>query len=287
MLSYPQAPASLDYACMTDAIEVPALADQAHTASVNLICDKINDRFASMAQNWVQIGQHLIELQASCEHGEWGKIIDERLPFNRRTAQKLMAIANHPLLSNASRASHLPPSWSILAEIAALDTEQIEQAIDTGIIHPTMKRDDVRSLSHKLRGTTPKVQIAATAVAGPEPSVDDERHCKRVAYAIGALCGVPPSEILSATRHSAPSALARQLVCYVLCTMSGWTPARAALTLSRDRTTVEHGRDVIWNLRDEDDEVDQWVEGVCVIIVEAQKLADGTPVRMQDRGIAA
>jgi hypothetical protein len=40
---------------------------------------------------------------------------DDALPFNERTAERLMKIAGHPVLTNTS---HLPTSWTTLYELS-------------------------------------------------------------------------------------------------------------------------------------------------------------------------
>jgi hypothetical protein len=45
----------------------------------------------------------LAPAKADLAHGRWGRLFDEAmLPFGKRTAERLMAIANHPLLSNTT-----------------------------------------------------------------------------------------------------------------------------------------------------------------------------------------
>jgi hypothetical protein len=43
---------------------------------------------------------------------------DDALPFNERTAQRLMKIAEHPVLTNTTHESHLPTSWTTLYELS-------------------------------------------------------------------------------------------------------------------------------------------------------------------------
>ena len=38
--------------------------------------------------------------QGELEHDEWGKMVEEDLPFGESTARMLMAIVRHPILSN-------------------------------------------------------------------------------------------------------------------------------------------------------------------------------------------
>jgi hypothetical protein len=62
----------------------------------------------------------LIEAKGKVEHGDWLKLVEE-LPFGERRAQRLMEIARHPILSNPTHGSFLPPSWRTLYELSRLD----------------------------------------------------------------------------------------------------------------------------------------------------------------------
>ena len=47
----------------------------------------------------------------------------DKVPFGVRTAQFLMAIAEHSILSNTKHASLLPPSWMTVYELTKLVEE--------------------------------------------------------------------------------------------------------------------------------------------------------------------
>jgi hypothetical protein len=47
----------------------------------------------------------------SNSHGEWLAMIKEKLPFNQRTAQRLIAVSTNDNLRKATHVSHLPASW--------------------------------------------------------------------------------------------------------------------------------------------------------------------------------
>ena len=47
-------------------------------------------------------------------------MIEADLPFSPQTARKLMAVANHPVLSNHAHVRVLPPSWGTLYELTKL-----------------------------------------------------------------------------------------------------------------------------------------------------------------------
>jgi hypothetical protein len=57
-------------------------------------------------------------------------MVRDDLPFNDRTAQKLMAISDNAVISNTSHVTHLPPSWDSLYQLSRLDEETLTTAIE-------------------------------------------------------------------------------------------------------------------------------------------------------------
>ncbi|MEI9964513.1 MAG: helix-turn-helix domain-containing protein [Caulobacteraceae bacterium] len=63
--------------------------------------------------------------------------------------------------------------------------------------------------------------------------------------------GVPPGEIVAATRARAPAARARQMAMYLAHVGYAWPLARVGLAFGRDRTTASHACHLIEDLRDD------------------------------------
>ena len=59
----------------------------------------------------LEVGRWLIEAKTNLEHGDFLPMIEEQLPFSNHTADRLMAIASCPYISNVAHGLHLPPSW--------------------------------------------------------------------------------------------------------------------------------------------------------------------------------
>ena len=78
---------------------------------------------------------------------------DDALPFNERTAQRLMKIAEHPVLTNTTHESHLPTSWTTLYELSKASPALLEAKISTGTITPRLERSQV---ARKIFGKIPK-----------------------------------------------------------------------------------------------------------------------------------
>jgi Protein of unknown function (DUF3102) len=93
----------------------------------------------------IQTGQRLIEAKEDPDlpHGEFTAMIESELPFGPRTAERLMAIARNPVLSNPTHVSVLPPSWGTLYELTKLDDELLLQKIEAGEITPEVGRATV------------------------------------------------------------------------------------------------------------------------------------------------
>src|ERR1700756_3715463 len=59
-----------------------------------------------------------------------------------RTARRLMAVAQHPVIAKGTHASVLPPSWTTLYELTRLPEETLEAKIAEGGIHAGIERKD-------------------------------------------------------------------------------------------------------------------------------------------------
>ena len=89
-------------------------------------------------------------------HGEFGVMVAKQLPFGARTAQMLMTIARHPILSNAKYVSHLPPCWGTLYDLASIPDCELIDLIETNQIHPGMERADVKKFHFARLNQVPR-----------------------------------------------------------------------------------------------------------------------------------
>jgi hypothetical protein len=97
-----------------------------------------------------ETGRLLVEAKDTLEHGTFESMVNLKLPFGRRTAERLMAIVDHPVISKATHASLLPSSWMTLYELTKVEPEALREAFEDGTINPKMERSDVI----ELRGMT-------------------------------------------------------------------------------------------------------------------------------------
>ena len=113
----------------------------AHTSSVRAI---------------IETGRELVAAKARLAHGEWGRLTGETtrqplLPFGWATAQRLMQIAENPVLSNPAHCAGLPASWGTLATLAKLPAQVIEQHLAGGAVFADMTRAQAEELVQEWR----------------------------------------------------------------------------------------------------------------------------------------
>jgi hypothetical protein len=109
-------------------------------------------------------GRALIVAKEQLEHGEFTRIfkdhpapVERPLPFGIRTGQRLMKIAEHPVLSDTTHASRLPTSWATLHELTRLPEPLLEKALAGGHVHPGLERRHVLALRVDLTPRQSKV----------------------------------------------------------------------------------------------------------------------------------
>jgi Protein of unknown function (DUF3102) len=98
----------------------------------------------------ITVGRLIAEAKAELRHGEFSAMIRADLPFGPRTARRLMAVAQHPVIAKGTHASVLPPSWTTLYELTRLPEETLEAKIAEGVIHAGIERKDVAALRRQL-----------------------------------------------------------------------------------------------------------------------------------------
>jgi hypothetical protein len=98
----------------------------------------------------IETGERVTAAKGDLPHGEFEAMVESDLSFGPRTAQRLMAIASHMVLSNPTHVSLLPPSWGTLYELSRLPQTLLLTKIKEGAIHPGMERKDVKALCPPL-----------------------------------------------------------------------------------------------------------------------------------------
>lgn len=115
----------------------------------------------------IEVGRLLADAKKALPRGDFGTMIESSLPFTASTAQRLMAIAADPKLSNAAHVQHLPPAWGTLYELTKLTDQQFETAIADGLIRPDMERSSISQRAKELRRTAREADLGAHQQALP------------------------------------------------------------------------------------------------------------------------
>jgi hypothetical protein len=105
----------------------------------------------------VETGRILIEAKETLAHGEFYPMIRgelpncKKLPFGTGTADMLMAIARHPVLSNPKFTKDLPPLWYPLYGLTSLPDEELEAMLKDGRINAELKGKEIREIIQAFR----------------------------------------------------------------------------------------------------------------------------------------
>jgi hypothetical protein len=106
---------------------------------------KIAAAWRKTTESVLETGRLLNEAKAKVEHGDWLTLC-QVLPFGEDTAQRLMAIARHPVISNTEHVRYLPPSWGTLYQLTKVSDKALIAGIEDHSIHPGMERKEAAAL---------------------------------------------------------------------------------------------------------------------------------------------
>lgn len=114
---------------------------------------RITAEWRKSVEGILHVGRQLIAAKEACEHGEFLRLfnghdnaVSDPVPFSESTAERLMSVASHGVLSNPAHVQDLPQSWGTLYELTKLDDEQILAGIKSGEITPEMTRAQASAL---------------------------------------------------------------------------------------------------------------------------------------------
>jgi hypothetical protein len=128
--------------------------------------ERIREQVALASRSAIQTGRLLVEAKSALSHGEWLAMVESDLPFGERTAQRLMHIARHPLISNPTHGSDLPASWRTLHELARVPDTVLKAKLAEGAVTPELERSAVERWR---REASPPRAAAKPLRAAPAP----------------------------------------------------------------------------------------------------------------------
>jgi hypothetical protein len=155
-------------------------APAAATGELERWAGEINERLSRAVGEVIDAGRLLLEAKARLRHGDWARLfqghpdaVPNAVPVSVNTAQRLMAIARHPILSNPAHAQRLPRSWTTLYELTKIDGPTLREGLAEGRIHPGLDRRHAAALrptaahdgvtvARALRGLRQRLDTVAT-----------------------------------------------------------------------------------------------------------------------------
>jgi hypothetical protein len=138
---------------MSSRLTTPAFIRPTENAPASAWAACISACWRASVEAILEVGRLLTAAKGDLPHGEFGAMCDKHLPFTASTAQRLMAIARDPKLSNAAHVQHLPPSWGTLYELTKLDDAGFKAGIENGSIRPDMDRRAVVKGTRSVMGS--------------------------------------------------------------------------------------------------------------------------------------
>jgi hypothetical protein len=166
---------------------------------------KISAKWQKTLAGIFETGDELLLAKDELERGQFGRMIENELPFSARTAERLMEIARDSRLRNPTRASHLPRSWATLYTLTRLSDEEFTAGIVDGTINSEMERADVASARSLIRvqvGTSqPPSRTVVTPYYPSEPKQEPVRTLHVQIRDVPQMTALPPE--LSAAHRQA------------------------------------------------------------------------------------
>jgi hypothetical protein len=123
---------------MTTAVEI-------HVRSVAEWADLIRDDLGRAVEGIVASGKHLIEARCDLGRGRFGDML-RALRMHERTAERLMRIAESPVLTDPALAACLPTSMRTLAELTRFPSPILKGYLENGTINVATERAQVEAL---------------------------------------------------------------------------------------------------------------------------------------------
>jgi hypothetical protein len=137
--------------------------------------EKFEGSLRSSLADGITLGKELLALKEQTEHGQFGRHFSDHaepvegaLPFTKRWAQKLMVMADNPVIE-AAKANHdspLPSDLNTVYELATMTAPALEAAIEAGKVTPATTRAEAKEI--KKAAEPKRLQVTAEE-AEPRP----------------------------------------------------------------------------------------------------------------------
>lgn len=134
-------------------------------SSVEDYVAEIRTLWTEAAETFLLIGRHLNQARDALPHGEFQRMVEERLPFDKSRAYQLRMVAQ---MVDARRVEEvdLPRSSATAFLFTSLDDEGLARAKKDGVLRPDIRRQEVVVWKRRLLGPPRNAQaVARTRVA--------------------------------------------------------------------------------------------------------------------------
>ena len=110
---------------------------------------EIRTLWEEAAESFLTIGRWLNKARETLAHGEWQRLVEQELPFDRNRAYQLRAVAT---MVDTGRVleEELPTSSATAYEFASLDAGALERAKREGVLRPDVKRPEVKAWKRRV-----------------------------------------------------------------------------------------------------------------------------------------
>jgi len=133
-------------------------------SSVEDYVAEITTLWTEAAETFLLIGRHLNQARDALPHGEFQRMVEERLPFDKSRAYQLRMVAQ---MVDARRVEEvdLPRSSATAFLFTSLDAEGIARAKKDGVLRPDIRRQEVVMWKRRLLGPPQNTQAITRARA--------------------------------------------------------------------------------------------------------------------------
>lgn len=142
----------------------PSISKQAHK-----YIDKITLAWQKSLESIFEVANQIGEAYEDLDDANYNDVINN-LPFGSNAAEKLLAISQDKRLNNPKYQNALPSHWTTLYELTSLPTDAFKEAVDSGVITPSAKREEIIQFKRNLK-KNPKKASAQIKQARSTPDV--------------------------------------------------------------------------------------------------------------------
>ena len=93
-------------------------------------------------RNFIAIGKYLLRAKEKLGHGEYGKMIESELPFNRSLAYMMRSIAE-AIESRKISQDECPTDYATAYRLISLPPDKFQLAREKALVKPTLRRHEI------------------------------------------------------------------------------------------------------------------------------------------------